>query len=388
MASVAIKLKIMMAMKLSSFKINRPTRFVFMFGVFIGFTVFAKNTFTNLPSDAADKQIAANSGRQVASSVRFSNCVSYVVDSVLDGDLRLSARNQISIDADVTLDGDGFTWTFPSASASVVHIKDGCTLTLTNLLLDNVSSSHFKLGQGSRLIFGDGVFLQILKTENIDSSWFFAGSGGILGRGQTINLAESSQLCFLPASTWVLSNLNIDGLKNTNLQCVDDSAHLVLDNVTLFVSHGFAFVKGQITVQHSVLVRGGGVFSYQSAAISRVDCGSSLTFSDGTTLVYNPLLSESLDHGSQQNLWLTDRSSKLIFDGGHLWVASSGMLLLRGCLEFRQVCKVHVDSSVIDYEHGLRFGNGRVEDDLLIESKAGSKLELTGGIIYYDNVDI
>lgn len=288
-----------------------------------------------------------------------------------------------------------FSSVFPVSGNLSLH---GGQLTLgTDLFMQN-STAFLSPG----IIHGDGHILDICQSVtgipstdrsifksvkmfihgdlNITGTVDFKGACLIDGGKNKIMLGTNGSLKIGHNSTLTLKNVEIDGIKNCNIYCMDDSASLILDNVRWVQSGDYTFSRGSILIENLVDFSSKYKFIYASGLTSTIDSDSRWYFSDLAQVSFGRKRSVS----DREPLYFQDYSSILHLENATLVITSSGARLTNGTF----LCdrEVKIDAGSMASYAGLAIGNGNAGNDPNIKLFPGAALKLTNGLLTYNVV--
>ena len=173
-------------------------------------------------------------------------------------------------------------------------------------------------------------------------------------------------------------NMRLSGIDGTNLQCVDDTAHFNLDDVSWIQDGTFTFTTGSFDVNHRVSFLGTSTFQYSSRLTSTIKSGAELRFSDGMYLVagrHEETMNEPIE--------LEDSTSVMRLDNCTFHITSSGLRLTKGQLFLDRNIDLITDSD--SKEVGFEVGNGNSVDDLEIYMSPSCVVSFKKGHVIYNN---
>lgn len=209
---------------------------------------------------------------------------------------------------------------------------------------------------------------------NINVPVEFEGDCFIDCGNNKLNMVDGGQIIVKDNSTLRLQDVNLNGLKGTNLNCVNDSGNIEFKRTFVNIIDDYNFSYGSILFSNDVIISGTKTFAYTSRVTSTIDFNSILYFSSGVTFSYSP-------KSSNNNLiYMKDNTSKIFFDGSSLVTSNTGVCLSRGTL--------FLDNGISFSSHGIaesesiRFGDGTVANDLDIYFLADAQLDIYGAFVY------
>ncbi|MDR3550808.1 MAG: hypothetical protein P4L31_05300 [Candidatus Babeliales bacterium] len=214
----------------------------------------------------------------------------------------------------------------------------------------------------------------------LPSNFHFKGVCKIFGNGSTIALFDGvGSIVVDPGSSLTVQNATITDVAGNKLRCADDTATLILDNVTIVQSGDFAFSQGSIHFVNNVDVLGPFAFLYDSSQTSTIATDSRLHFLQGALS-----LGRFADNAPEP-LVFVDSTSILQLDNTILNVTQHGWQLLNGTLEFTG--NVEIDStgtSTADTAKALVYGDGIPADDMVLNYDPGSSVTYASGLTIFN----
>lgn len=219
----------------------------------------------------------------------------------------------------------------------------------------------------------------------LPTDFHFKGVCTVFGNGSTVTLFDGvGSLIVDPGSSLTLQNMIINDVSGNKLRCADDTATLILDEVTIVQSGDFSFSQGSITFINNVDILGSFTFIYDTAQTSTIEADSRLRFLQGVLSIGR------FATGAPEPLIFTDRTSLLHLDKSFLDVTQYGWQLINGTLQFTG--NVIIDSTgtstVTDMARALEYGNGIPANDVIQNYDPGSSVTYTRGITIFNNSQI
>ncbi len=215
----------------------------------------------------------------------------------------------------------------------------------------------------------------------IESGWLiFSGETVINGNGNTLTLGDNCQIIVDTDSSLILSNMRINGVRDTNIRCLSSSSTITLQNLCLTLTDTFTFTQGQLDIIDDVVIQGNShQFAWESDQHLSIAQTSKLILSSELTFSYQPTgLSKTL-------LQFTDTTSELIMeDGVTMHVSSAGLHLTKGAVRLQGDVIFQGDSSTSGSE--IVWGDTmQAASDCLLVVSNGSELYLSEGVLSYQN---
>jgi WD40 repeat protein len=207
--------------------------------------------------------------------------------------------------------------------------------------------------------------------EMVNTTTFY-GNCAIIGNGNTLTLNNATgNIAVASGGTLSFQNLNLTGLKNTNLQCLANNASIVFENCKLTFTSNFVFGTGSILFNQDVMISGTNKFSYTSVMGSTINKYSTLYLDKGLTFSYSPA-------GAYRNLiYMPDNSAWLVLDQCTLHVTRTGLQLITGQLFFENNVILQSEATA-SKSQAIIFGNGNSKNDLGINLLAGAQVNVSG----------
>jgi len=183
----------------------------------------------------------------------------------------------------------------------------------------------FLQGVGSALVCHGNLIIPAQRALEVPDSNFIT----IDGKGHDIIFEPGAQLrvgdmSLLYIKNAVLKNINGVASSNGSIALLTMDSSVILENVTIDLSGTYTLDQGTMLIRDYVSIEGENqVFAFASRFTDLlnkrnliVDSNSTLCFSIGTTFVYSQPSNAAEDvFAAAQMLVLTDKSSRLLFDG-------------------------------------------------------------------------
>jgi len=240
-----------------------------------------------------------------------------------------------------------------------------------------ISSSGYLSPHGSAYILGGDLILP----AGVDLR--FTTSGVLDGQGNRLIFQGDSKLTLDQFITLTLRNIKLVGVKthgdgSASINILRPRrAQLALENMSLCLERDFTFSSGELYIHSDVNVSGTCQFIYTSTFYARIDRSSMWKFDKNTTFSYAP-------QSSNRNLVnMANITSMFFLDGATLKSTTTGLQLTKGTLLVDH--KNYLLNTATSPSEAIAFGNGTAADDLNVEVLPGGSLELTSGILDYQN---
>ena len=269
----------------------------------------------------------------------------------------------------VYLDGGGFAIRLPQVKKGVISIADGQTVIFQNMVLDSFYPQHVSLGVGSRLVFGDNVFVQLAGDSVLTYPLMFGGNAVFSGGGNVLTLSKTGSIFASSGKKLSLVDLSIKGISSSSGQITfqDQSSVISCVDVLLQLDSNYAFTFGNMNFNgaSSTIVTGSNILSFQ---------GSSCLTVDGVSLFYDTLASADL-HNIQP--WVSDNSSFISLNGGRICPISS--LQKEGDLLLDLRSNVLIQAESLSSSRRIVFRGQRAFGSFLELDGAGFVLQMPRG---------
>lgn len=221
---------------------------------------------------------------------------------------------------------------------------------------------------GDALRFYDTV-IKMNSAIKLGVDWKFGGQCKIKGNGNTLSLAGNYSCMMYPGAQVTFEDVNLIGLKNSNLQCLSDDGSIILSNCLLRMDQDFTFSRGSFLIDKNVSISGTAKFNYTTALSSTFGSYALLYLDQGVTFSYAPR------NFKNNLLYFTDKTSGLYLDNAKLHAVKDGLQLTTGSLYFDN--KVTLSSEGRNSNEALLLGNS-----LEINVLSGAFIDLYGQINY------
>jgi hypothetical protein len=157
-------------------------------------------------------------------------------------------------------------------------------------------------------------------------TWTISGDVVFVGNGNTLDLTNGQLVVTGENSRLEFRNLQVTGVSGTNIQLLDNSEVLIVNNTTLLLDGNYTFSTGAIRWQNTAAVKGqSNVFVYESMQTSTVLSHSSLAL-DGT-------ITFSYDTSSPNLFTFQDSTAQLFLNGSTLFAGRNGLNLTVGTMQ-------------------------------------------------------
>ncbi|MFH0898907.1 MAG: hypothetical protein V1855_04980, partial [bacterium] len=214
----------------------------------------------------------------------------------------------------------------------------------------------------------------------LDGIVIVKGNCTINGRKNRILFKPGGHIVINPGATLRLKNVELDGVLEDSLWCVNDSAALYLDNMRWAQDANYTFSRGSITFANTVEFVGPHTFCYESDSTSTIQSDSMWNLSDIVTLS----IGRKNGFYDREPLYFTDSTSIMKIENSTLQITSSGMKLTRGTLLGDG--EVNFDVQCTHSNGALMLGDGTAQNDFMLKLYPEAAFKLVGGDIVYNVV--
>lgn len=185
----------------------------------------------------------------------------------LMGHQRLTTTNTISTTnatpgtpKAVSIDGAGYSITFPRTSGSFFVISPNTQVTITNCSLKDYNPAAISFADANAsLSFGDNVYIEFgsnIVLAGGERALAATGNATILGGKNSLTLNSASQLTVTGAKTFTIKNLDIYTKNSSSIACLTSTASISLENVNLIPdNNGLTISGGSLLVNGACKVR-------------------------------------------------------------------------------------------------------------------------------------
>lgn len=225
----------------------------------------------------------------------------------------------------------------------------------------------------------DSVILSLNGNLTLSVHLSFNNTSAILGNGYAIDFVQTGSLSAGIGGSLLLKNLTLKNVSGNRLRCLDTTATITLDNVTIIHDNHYGFTVGRLDMFNAINLQGAYTFTYQSASVSTIQSKSSLNIGYQTGLRYAPVSNQ------KTGIALQDSTSTLFLNGGTLSSTTTGLRLTKGRLLLDG--KVTVQSDATNLAEAIEFGDGAsAANDLSVVLMPAAQLNLTSGFIVNNNL--
>ena len=230
--------------------------------------------------------------------------------------------------------------------------------------------------------------LQLIKDVNVffngdvelTSTLTVQGTCLVVGNGNVLDLENGGNIVIDTNSQLTLHGMRLEYVADGSIACVDDTAHLVLNDVLVCLMGNVHFLYGDITFQSIVKIIGNNTFWYDSNMPCLIDDEAMLRMDGGVVFKFGKKVV-----GGDDPIIFYDDESVLSCGESTFWVTSNGVNLKRGRLELEKNVLINVEST--NTANGLILGDGvTASEDMLVYLGPGSVVTFAYGAMCYNNV--
>lgn len=293
------------------------------------------------------------------------NLVGTVLYPIMLNGGKLSLQNNIGINSSNCFSSSG--------------IIDLNNYTLTYQLASSTPSNFFDV---PLTWSGNNGSISFSHDMSLTATWTIQGMCTINGNGNTFSLDTNGKLLVNSNSELTLRNMRIHVVEMNDIECLDNTGKIILDNVYWIQDEDYTFDKGSLEIKNDVTMTGPfHTFSYKSTQTSFIHYNSVLSFDSNLTFSYAPT------NGDQALLAFDDYSSVLYLKGTTLYL-NPGLHLTSGKLEISKSPTIYAyDSELERGAGGLTLGNSTSGQDMILKYVDNSILTIALGSLNYKNID-
>ncbi len=234
----------------------------------------------------------------------------------------------------------------------------------------------------AQIASGDALFRSVALCcdSNLDlaSTLTIQGNCSLCGNGKVLTLTETGSILIDSNSRFELRDVEIQGLKDIKISCVDDTSELILDNVRLVMDDSFDWKLGSIRFKDHVSLFGTSTFSYSSKQTSTIEGHSQFLVGDGMHIC----MGRNYDTLNDP-LYFESSTAKLYLDNCNFVATYSGLHLTRGSLILDR--EVILDAMGTTTDTGIVLGDGNPANDITLWIRPGAALLHNSGYWVYNN---
>ncbi|MCX5921741.1 MAG: hypothetical protein NTX86_00190 [Candidatus Dependentiae bacterium] len=222
------------------------------------------------------------------------------------------------------------------------------------------------------------VNLFINNDFTITSSLLFQGNCIFNGNGNSLVIGENGYIVVAPGSTLQIENVTLQNVAGTNIQCADDTASIVFEEVSVVQSGDYTFSFGSMLFLNTVDWIGSYTFVYESSQTSTIASQSELSLSQGLLF----FIGRHENNAAVDPLVFVDSSSILGLENCIFKVNEYGMQVTTGQIEVRRDVVIDITSTTTD--SALVLGDGITEHDIFFELFPASTITFLRGMLVFD----
>lgn len=211
---------------------------------------------------------------------------------------------------------------------------------------------------------------------DLTGTWTIQGDVVIDGDTNELDFTTSGAIFVTAGSSVQFSRITLLNAHAGCIQCEDDTATVIFDNVDLYQSGAYTFSQGALEIQGNVTLAGSDVFTYGSSQPLTIHSRAILELDPSITFSYAPATADpTLIH-------FEDTIAALYLGGGTVYVASGGLQILAGTVVV--TADTVISSEVVGLiDNGITFGDTTIANDSTMTINNSAQLTLTGGSLRY-----
>ena len=225
--------------------------------------------------------------------------------------------------------------------------------------------------------------LSLQCNSNIDlvSTITFRGNCTLCGDGKVLTFHDGAGIFIDSGAVFELRDIEVRGLKENAITCIDDTGTFILDDVRLVHSDTFSWPKGTILFRDEVELLGSCTFAYTSMQTSTIAMNAQVTVSNGMHICLGK------DPVTQNNsLYFESKNATLHLNNCSFLATGSGITLTRGTLLLEN--KVLIDTVGTSTQEGIILGEGNAATDITVNVLPGAALTHNSGYWVYNNAAV
>lgn len=220
----------------------------------------------------------------------------------------------------------------------------------------------------------DGGAINVRSAISLSSTWTFKGKCKISGINSKFMLSNGAQIVVDSDSELVLENLQLHGIHDENLRCLDNTAKITLVNTNLVQSGDTRFAQGSLEMYLKNSLSGAYTFSYDSIMTSTIKTDASLLVKNFTIMV------AGRNNGNEPIC--LEKNSSMEFRDSTFRVKETGMQLTRGKIVADR--DLVVDIMGTNSSTGLLLGDGIEERNMELMLNPGATARFPRGFVQYN----
>lgn len=355
-------------------------------------TTTATNDISSLQSltTTATTNVATLQGQMTAANSNISSLlvpmgigapfdIVFSTNTTATFDYFLSDIHRMVFSANCVLDGGGHRITLSNAKVGQLVVDPGVTVSLKNFVIDNFSDSHLSLGLGSSFSFADNCVVNVYPNDTWTQALTFGQNTILCGKSGALTLGVTASIISTNAIGLRIKDITLKGITNNNIACSSNSAQIIFDNVVMNLSGNFTFGTGTFSVDNHLRIFGPYIFIYNSSVASQINSSAEIIFDKGASFRYYPSVANS------SLITMVDKTSRLHMVNTTLDVTQTGLQLINGT--FVVDGQLDLTSAATLANQAISFGNGIEANELTVELLSGGNLNLSRGILNYQNLE-
>jgi len=213
----------------------------------------------------------------------------------------------------------------------------------------------------------------------VTSTITLQGNCSFSGHGNSLIMGSNGALVLGANARVVFQGMEIKGLHGSNIQCVDDTARILLNDVVWDQDGDFTFAKGSIFMQDMVSFMGTYTFAYESSQTFTIGSNSTFLLTNGIQLNIgrHPI-------SGNEPVSFTDRTSVLRLSNCGYDITATGLSLTKGTIFFEKNVDAHINST--SFATGVTLGSGSPADDFAVYFSPGCSIKHYGHMTYNNSV--
>lgn len=300
-----------------------------------------------------------------------------VVDKLLDRDFAISALRPIIVNADPTIDGDGFSYQFAlNPTVALVTIDPNQLLKYKNIWLKNfpVQAPGLVMNTGSQLVFGDLTTLEIGQNCTLSTTFYFEGNTILTGKNKILEMAAGGSLVLRPGASLLIDNLTIRGISQGQIYCMDNKCTLSLGDVVWEQDGDYTFTQGSILVNGLWEMKGTSTFGFQTDKTCYVTRFGRIYMDTGMTFSYAP------PTNNRDLIEFENFHSTFLLSGATLMSTMTGIRITVGSFIIDDHSYLQQNTSeAVALSEGIEIGDNILADNPVVTILPGGIIEVLSG---------
>lgn len=192
--------------------------------------------------------------------------------------------------------------------------------------------------------------------------------------GHKLTFEPGGRIYIMPNSRIYFKDLVLENLAGINIKAIDQSCEVIFDDCTISLTANMLIGFAGISLRNDVFITGSGNIIYAATRTSTIEKNSRLMFDKNSGLLYMP------QNANRDLLYMTDKTSEIILNGGSLYSTRTGLRLTRGSLVLDG--KSTLSSMGIAVSEAICFGDGSEENNLDIYLDPAAQVDVYGRLEY------